>query len=98
MKVDLSCPIELWEYVLPTEEKPACLFTFFNLGERVISSIQIALVFYDESGAVVARKTERPMALAVASREKFIVEIETAEKNIDSVEPVSYTHLTLPTT
>lgn len=86
MKVDLSCPIELWEYVLPTEEKPACLFTFFNLGERVISSIQIALVFYDESGAVIARKTERPMALAAASREKFIVEIETAEKNIDSVE------------
>ena len=86
MKVDLSCPIELWEYTLPAEEKPVCSFTFMNLGQRPISSVQLELSCFDAAGEVIARKTERPMALAAAAREKFTVEIETEEKNIDSVE------------
>ena len=55
MKVDLSCPIELWEYTLPAEDKPVCSFTFFNLGEKAISSIQIELTCFDPEGTVLAR-------------------------------------------
>lgn len=88
MKVDLSCPIELWEYTLPTEEKPVCSFTFFNLGQRVIASVQLALAVFDEKGEALARKTERPMALHAPAREQFTVEIGTDEKNVDSIELV----------
>lgn len=86
MKVDLSCPIELWEYTLPAEDRPACSFTFFNLGDKAISSIQIELTCFDAQGAAIARKTERPMALGAAAREKFTVEIASEETNVDSVE------------
>lgn len=86
MKVDLSCPIELCEYALPTEESPACSFTFFNLGQSMISSVQIALTFFDAQGEAISRRTERPMALSAPARERFTVEITDAEKTVDSVE------------
>ena len=85
MKVDLSCPIELWEYTLPAEDKPVCSFTFFNLGEKAISSIQIELTCFDLEGTVLARKTERPMALGAQARERFAIEVATEEQNVDSV-------------
>lgn len=88
MKVDLSCPIELWEYTLPAEDKPVCSFTFFNLGEKAISSIQIELTCFDPEGTVLARKTERPMALGAQARERFAIEVATEEQNVDSVELV----------
>jgi len=88
MKVDLSCPIELSEYSLPTEENPVSSFTFFNLGEKQISSIQITLTFYDEKDEVLSRRVERPMALEAAGKKPFTVEVENTDSNVDSVDLV----------
>lgn len=92
MKVDLSCPIELWEYELPTVENPICSFTFFNLGDRIISSIQITVTFFDDRDEVISRRVERPMALEAVGREPFVVDlpseglpVETIDLTIDKV-------------
>ncbi len=86
MKVDLSCPIELWAYTLPTEEKPACSFTFFNLGERPISSIQITVTCFGEGDEVLSRRVERPMALEASGREPFAVELPTEGLDVDAID------------
>ena len=31
MKIDLTCPVELWHHALPTKEYPACRLQLFNL-------------------------------------------------------------------
>jgi len=86
MKVDLSCPIELWEYSLPTEGAPACFFTFFNLDERPISSIQITVTCYDEKDDIISRRVERPMALDAEGRRPFRVELPTKEMDVEAID------------
>lgn len=73
MKVDLSCPIELWAFELPTSENPACSFTFFNLDKRLLSSIQITVTCFDDKDEMLARSVERPMALEAKGRDTFMV-------------------------
>lgn len=86
MKVDLSCPIELWEFELPTEEKPVCSLKFFNLGERPISSIQITVTCFDEKSEVLSRRVERPMALEAKGREPFPVAIDMDGLSVDAID------------
>ncbi len=86
MKVDLSCPIELWAYALPTEEKAACSFTFFNLGERPISSIQITVTCYGTGDEVLSRRVERPMALEAEGRAPFTVELSAEGIAVESLD------------
>ncbi len=86
MKVDLSCPIELWEYQLPDKEKPACSFTFYNLNERSISSIQITVTLFDDKGAVLSRRLERPMALDAKGRRPFVVTLDTQGLEVDAAD------------
>lgn len=86
MKVDLSCPIELWEYELPTAENPAYSFTFFNLGERTIASIQITITFLDANDEVLSRRVERPMALDAPGREPFVVELPAEDKPTEAID------------
>ena len=31
MKIDLTCPVELWQYAMPTEEDADCTFIMNNL-------------------------------------------------------------------
>ena len=40
MKIDLSCPVELWHYALPDRQYPACRLQLFNLTEQPVVSIQ----------------------------------------------------------
>lgn len=86
MRVDLSCPIELWEYALPTEENSACSFTFFNLDQRAISSIQITLTFFGKEDDVLSRRVERPMALDAKGREPFVVEISAEGLAVEAID------------
>ena len=86
MKVDLSCPIELWSFVLPTAERPACSFTFFNLDRKVISSIQITVTCFDAQDEMISRNVERPMALLANGRDTFMVQVPSSVKGIDSID------------
>ncbi len=86
MKVDLSCPIELWAYELPTKENQTCSFTFFNLGELTISSIQVTVTCFDDSDQVLSRRIERPMALNAKGRETFSIALSTEGMAVESVD------------
>lgn len=85
MKVDLSCPIELWAYSLPTAEKPVLSLTFFNLSDKTISSIQVTVTTYDEGDGVLSRRVERPMALDALGRKSFTVLLPSNEMDISAV-------------
>lgn len=86
MKVDLSCPIELWEYAFPTTDKQVCSFTFFNLSERPISSVQITITCFNDKDEAISRRVERPMALEAKAREPFVVELSTEGVEIDVID------------
>ncbi|MCL1965019.1 MAG: hypothetical protein FWF69_08165 [Firmicutes bacterium] len=88
MKVDLSCPIELWEYALPSNDTSACTFTFFNLTERLISSIQITVTCYGAKDDVLSRRVERPMALEAKGRSPFVVTLEMEGMEVHSIDLV----------
>ncbi len=86
MKVDLSCPLELWAFELPTKENSTCSFTFFNLGDRTISSIQVTVTCFDAADSVLSRRIERPMALDAKGRETFAVAISTEGMAVEAVD------------
>ena len=35
MRIDLTCPVELWQYAMPTESSPECTFIMNNLSDKV---------------------------------------------------------------
>ena len=37
MKIDLTCPVELWHYALPTRQYPVCHLQLFNLTEQTVT-------------------------------------------------------------
>ena len=34
MKIDLTCPVELWHFKMPTAEDPVCMVQLYNLSEK----------------------------------------------------------------
>ena len=59
MKIDLTCPVELWRYELPTETDEACHLLLYNLSDKVVTSMQVTLAGYDAQGEVLSRQVER---------------------------------------
>ena len=47
MRIDLSCPAELWRYELPKEDYPICGLMLYNLGEKIIVSVEVTLILLD---------------------------------------------------
>jgi len=86
MKVDPTCPLELWAYALPGDDTNACTLHLFNLDTRVISSLQLTLTCYDSGGQNLFSHTERPMALNAGGKQSFelLVPLEQANE-IDSL-------------
>ena len=50
MKINLSCPVELWHFKLPTRDYPVVRLNLFNLSDKAVTSIQAALLSFDEEG------------------------------------------------
>ncbi len=48
MKIDLSCPAELRQYALPRKDYPACDLKLYNLGEKIISSVEVTVIFLNK--------------------------------------------------
>ncbi len=59
MKVDLTCPVELWHYALPTRQYPACHLQLFNLTEYTVTSLQVVFACYDARGQLMSRQVSR---------------------------------------
>ena len=40
MKIDLTCPVELWQYAMPTEDDADCTFVMNNPQRQVVVSVR----------------------------------------------------------
>ena len=63
MLIDLTCPAEVFQAVLPTEEIPAVSLSLFNLSDRIIVSVEVTLKLLGGSGAEKERVVYRARAL-----------------------------------
>lgn len=76
MKIDLTCPVELWHYALPTEQFPLCRLQLFNLTEQTVSSIQAVFTCFDGEGSLITRQVERVQRLDGKGRSAFEMAVE----------------------
>ena len=59
MRIDLTCPIEMWHCKMPTPSDPMLMMELYNLSEKPVASIQICVLCYDARGVKYARHVER---------------------------------------
>lgn len=50
MKIDLSCPAEVWQCLKPRQDYAACDLTLYNLSGKNVNSVEVTLTQYDASG------------------------------------------------
>ncbi len=63
MLIDLTCPAEVFEARLPTDDVPAVSLALYNLSDRVIVSVEVTLKLLSGSGAEKERVVYRARAL-----------------------------------
>lgn len=89
MKIDLTCPVELWQYAMPTEEDGECTFVLNNLSDKVVTSVQVTLSCYNKQDELLFRQTEREQGLKAGVGERFTVVILPSEwKDVEGVDLV----------
>ena len=71
MRIDLTCPVELWHFQMPTREYPVCTVQLYNLSEKAVVSIQACFLCYDVDGEQIARHIERIQSLDAPVRCAF---------------------------
>lgn len=71
MKIDLSCPVELWHFKLPSSADPAVYLHLFNLGHKAVNSVQAAFLCFNEKGEKLSRQVERVQGLSGDGRSAF---------------------------
>ncbi len=76
MKIDLTCPVELWHYALPTPQYPFCRLQLFNLTEQTVASVQASFACYDGEGLLISRQVERVQRLEGKGRSAFEMAVE----------------------
>ena len=76
MKIDLTCPVELWHYALPTQQYPLCRLQLFNLTEQTVASVQAVFTCYDGEGMMISRQVERVQRLEGKGRSAFEMALE----------------------
>ncbi|MGN1019410.1 MAG: hypothetical protein ACI4O7_03475 [Aristaeellaceae bacterium] len=59
MKIDLTCPAEVWRTALPEAERPVCELTLYNLSDKLIVSVEVTLTLQDAAGEEIARVIHR---------------------------------------
>ena len=81
MKIDLTCPVELWQYAMPTQENSECTFVMNNLSDKVVTSVQVTLSCFDENDELLFRQTERVQGLKAGVGDRFTIVILPSEWN-----------------
>jgi tetratricopeptide (TPR) repeat protein len=71
MRIDLTCPVELWHFKLPTGDFPVCTLQLFNLTDKAVESIQAVFSSFDKAGGMIARQVERIQGLEGQPRSAF---------------------------
>lgn len=75
MKIDLTCPVELWHYALPTADYPVCRLQLFNLTEQTVVSVQAVFSCFDGEGLLLSRQVERVSRLDGQPRSAFEMQV-----------------------
>lgn len=73
MKIDLTCPVELWQYAMPTEDGSECTFVMNNLSDKVVTSVQVTMSCFDREDMLLFRQTERIQGLKAGVGERFSI-------------------------
>ena len=81
MKIDLTCPVELWQYAMPTDEHSECTFVMNNLSDKVVVSVQVTLRCFDKEDHLLFRQTERVQGLKAGVGERFSLVILPTQWN-----------------
>lgn len=81
MRIDLTCPVELWQYAMPTGTDTECTFVMNNLSDKVVTSVQVTLNCFDVNDELLFRQTERVQGLKAGVGERFTVMVLPAEWN-----------------
>lgn len=81
MKIDLTCPVELWQYAMPAQGEGECTFTMNNLSDKVVTSVQVTLHCFDANDDLLFRQTERVQGLKAGVGERFSLVILPSEWN-----------------
>lgn len=82
MFIDLTCPAEVFRTVLPTEEIPAAALTLFNLGDRVIVSVEVTLRLFDADGTETEKLSYRGRALNGRPHSTFLMSVPCAAAGV----------------
>ncbi len=59
MRIDLTCPVELWHCRMPTPEDPILTMQIYNLSDKGVNSIQFCVLCFNSEGQRFARHVER---------------------------------------
>ena len=59
MKIDLTCPIELWRLTMPQRETHACELMLYNLSEKIVTSVEVTILLTDTDGEEAERIIQR---------------------------------------
>ena len=79
MKIDLTCPVEMWHCKMPTAEYPALTMQVYNLSDKNATSLQVCVLCYDETGEQYARHVERVQGLDAPARHAFETAVAVEE-------------------
>ena len=79
MLIDLSCPAEVFQAAMPTEEIPAVSLLMYNLGDRVIVSSEVTVKLVGGNGSEKERVVFRGRALNGRPHSTFTMNVPCAK-------------------
>ncbi len=79
MRIDLSCPIELWHCKMPTADNPVLAMQIYNLSDMEVNSVQVCVLCIDAEGEQFARYVERLQGLEIPARHAYEITLEAEE-------------------
>ena len=93
MRIDLTCPAEIFRTAMPTADIPAVSLTMYNLSDRVITSVEVSVRLLSAAGAEQEKMAFRGRALNGRPHSTFRMNVpmakspgvKSAEVRIDKV-------------
>ena len=79
MRIDLTCPIELWHCKMPTEDSPELALQVYNLSDQEINSIQFCVLCFDAEQEQFARHVERVQGIEIPARHAYEITLLVEE-------------------
>lgn len=81
MKIDLTCPAELWQHALSQSDSPVCELTMYNLSDKTIVSMEVTLTLLDAVGEELYRVLYRAHDLSGRAEQPFIMIVPVEESD-----------------